>query len=126
VKFSEHSYQSSDSYQIIVIVLIGQMILKEHFTRVHSDKILLSFHLINIKSNSQFSSYKRLISNSPFHQQHFNSNFISTTMLDIGRGARTTSIKTLSTLIPHVMCQSCNEINVLVLQNKSIRVIQLK
>jgi hypothetical protein len=50
---------------------------------------------------------------------------ISTTMLDMGRGARTTSIKTLSTLILHVMCQSFNEINVLVLQNKSLVIIQV-
>jgi hypothetical protein len=46
-------------------------------------------------------------------------------MLDMGIGARTTSIKPLSTLIQHVMCQSCNEINILVLQNKSLVIIQI-
>jgi hypothetical protein len=73
-------------------------------------------------------------------QQHFNSNIISTTMLDMGRGARTTSIKTLPTLVPHVMCFNCkeaqskptsqdkdnDEINIILDENKSLMLIQLK
>jgi hypothetical protein len=47
-------------------------------------------------------------------------------MLDMGRGARATSIKPLSTLIPHVMCQIYNGMNILILQNKSLIIIQLK
>jgi hypothetical protein len=61
-----------------------------------------------------------------FIQQQFHLNFIPTTMLDMVRGSRTTSIKTLSTLIPHAMCQSCNEMNILILPNKFLIIIQLK
>jgi hypothetical protein len=42
------------------------------------------------------------------------------------RGYRTTSIKTLSTLISHAMCQSCSGMNILILPNKSLIIIQLK
>jgi hypothetical protein len=59
-----------------------------------------------------------------------------TIKLDMRRGSRATSDKTLSTLIPNVMCLYCNgvgtkssqenPINIIIIKNKSMVIIQLK
>jgi hypothetical protein len=82
------------------------------------------FNKIFIQSQINQSIYRRLDPLEDNLQQLW-SKFIPARKLDIGRRARTTSIKTLSTLIPNVKCLDCNGINLLIFREKSLIIAQL-
>jgi hypothetical protein len=87
--------------------LLSDQLRNNHFNQLHQREIPIP------KSNKFKSINKRsslVLDQKRFHTEPLNNLAVITRELDKGRRAKTTSIKTLPTLVPFVMCFDCKKI----------------